>query len=162
MSRSDTTILMLAVIPGVTGCVECKTYDLIDREEVIRHFSHPAVTQARRAAGYVIDRPEMATPSAYSLNQRTAALGVQELMNFLSGWRPTATVIREQWATGALQRADRDNYPERPDPDCPMCSLRIGRGWSVPLPRRPVSGDLRASLALSARVNRPAAEVGGS
>lgn len=160
--RVDFSGRYFAVIPGVTGCVECKTYDLIDREEVIRHFSHPAVTQARRAAGYVIDRPEMATPSAYSLNQRTAALGVQELMNFLSGWRPTATVIREQWATGALQRADRDNYPERPDPDCPMCSLRIGRGWSVPLPRRPVSGDLRASLALSARVNRPAAEVGGS
>lgn len=126
-----------AVISGVTGCVECKAYQLIDREAVVRNFSHPATTDARRAAGYVIDQPAMSTPSAYVLNQRTAALGVQEVMNFVAGWRPTATVVREQWTAGTFQRADRDNFPEEPDPECPVCSLRIGRGWSIPLPRRP-------------------------
>lgn len=53
-----------AVVPGVTGCVECKSYQLLDRDTVVRGFSHPATTEARRAAGYVIDRPEMSAPSA--------------------------------------------------------------------------------------------------
>lgn len=126
-----------AVLPGVTGCVECKSYHLIDRDAVVCHFSHPATTEARRAAGYVIDKPAMSAPSAYVLNQRTAALGLQELMNFVAGWRPTATVVREQWGAGSFQRADRDNFAETTDPECPVCSLRIGRGWSLPLPRRP-------------------------
>jgi molybdopterin/thiamine biosynthesis adenylyltransferase len=128
-----------AVVPGVTGCVECKSYKLLDRDTVVRGFSHPATTEARRAAGYVIDRPEMSAPSAYVLNQRTAALGLQELLNFVAGWRPTATVAREQWTAGTFQRADRSNYAEAADPECPVCSLRLGRGWSLPLPRRPRS-----------------------
>lgn len=126
-----------AVVPGVTGCVECKSFRLIDRESVVRHFSHPATTAARRAAGYVIDRPEVSAPSAYVLNQRTAALGVQELLNFVAGWRPMATVVQEQWRAGGLRRADRANYAEAPYPDCPVCSLRTGRGWSLPMPTAP-------------------------
>lgn len=135
-----------AVIPGVTGCVECKSYQLLNRDTVVRGFSHPATTAARRAAGYVIDRPELSAPSAYVLNQRTAALGLQELLNFVAGWRPTATVAREQWTAGTFQRADRSNYAEAADPECPVCSLRLGRGWSLPLPRRP-RGDCRGGEA---------------
>lgn len=133
-----------AVLPGVTGCAECKAFTLLDREAVVRRFASAAVVQERRAAGYMRNRPDLSTPSAYMLNQRTAALAVQELTNFLMGWRPTATVFMERWQSGALQRADRANYPEGPDPECPVCSFRIGAGWSLPLPR--ASGPLHDSV----------------
>lgn len=123
-----------AVIPGVTGCVECKAFQLVDRNEVIRAFANPAVVAERRAAGYLIDQPDLPTPSAYVLNQRTAALAVQEFLNYVAGWRPTATFAGESWSTGKLMRADRDNYPDAPADCCPVCTLRLGQGRSVPLP----------------------------
>ena len=146
-----------AVVPGVTGCAECKAFDLLDRDAVVRGFANAAVVGERQAAGYLLDRPDVPTPSAYMLNQRTAALGAQELTNFVTGWRPLATVIQERWRSGAMQRADRGNYPEQPDPECPVCSFRIGRGWSVPLPSagqtlaaatlRAIEADLQAQPA---------------
>lgn len=137
-----------AVIPGVTGCVECKAFQLVDRNEVIRAFANPAVLAERRAAGYVIDQPDLPTPSAYVLNQRTAALAVQELLNYVTGWRSTATFAGESWSTGTLMRADRDNYPDAPAECCPACSLRLGRGTSIPLPSvRSAAGVARATFA---------------
>ena len=96
--------------------------------------ANPAVQAERTAAGYVIDRPDLPAPSAYVLNQRTAALAVQELLNHVTAWRPTATFAGESWSAGELKRADRHNYPERPAECCPLCSLRIGRGSGVRLP----------------------------
>lgn len=124
-----------AVLPGVTACTECKpNLKLLDRDAVIQAWAHPTTVSARRAAGYALGVPEMSTPSAYSLNQRLGGLVVQELMNHVNAWRPMATVVRESWRTGSFQRCDTDNYRERPSEDCPVCSLRIGRGSALPMP----------------------------
>ena len=128
--------------------MECKAFELIDRNEVVRAFANPAVLAERRAAGYIADRPELAAPSAYILNQRTAALAVHELLNHVTGWRATATFAGESWSTGELKRADRQNYPDAPADCCPLCSLRLGRGKSIPLPsaRRTVAPSMTSSL----------------
>lgn len=126
-----------AVLPGVTACTECKpNLTLMDRNAVIEAWAHPTTVTARRVAGYALGAPEMSTPSAYALNQRLGGLVVQEMMNHLNAWRPMATVVRESWRTGSFQRCDTDNYRERPSADCPVCSLRIGRGSAIPMPRQ--------------------------
>jgi hypothetical protein len=46
-----------------------------------------ATAPARRAADYVLDRPEARAPSVYALSQRAAALLETELLNYVCGFR---------------------------------------------------------------------------
>jgi len=124
-----------AVLPGTTACAECTQYSLFDREKTLVAFLDEATAKSRRIAGYVIDQPQMATPSVYALNQRAASLLVTELLNYVCSWRPTATMVSESWRDGAVQRADRENFPEGPDPECPVCGFYSGTGNTEPLPR---------------------------
>ena len=97
-------------------------------------FLDPATAAERRRAGYVGNQPEIAAPSVYALNQRAVGLLVTEFLNWLCGWRPTATLVAESWAHGTMQRADRANFPEKPDPECPACGYYAGAGSSETLP----------------------------
>ena len=124
-----------AVIPGVTRCIECTQIDLYDRDGTINAFLDAATAKARREAGYVIDMPQAETPSVYAINQRAAALLVMELLNHVCGWRPLATSINESWRYGTFERLSRDIFPEKPDPECPICSYYAGAGQTEPLPR---------------------------
>lgn len=131
----DFRIRYFAVLPGTTACAECTQFTLIDRESAIEAFLDKATAKSRRAAGYVLDMPQAATPSVYALNQRAAALLTTEFLNWVCGWRPTATTISESWRDGTFQRADRANFPEGPDPECPVCSYYSGACGTEPLPR---------------------------
>jgi hypothetical protein len=128
-----------AMIPEITGCIDCKGVVLTNREAIVEAYANTAIIAEQRAAGYIVDAPGMAAPSAYVLNQRTAALAVTEILNFLAGWRPLATVVTESWSAGSFKRLDRALFPEYPVAVCPLCSLRTGRGSTLPLPR-PSSG----------------------
>ena len=90
---------------------------------------------ARRAAGYLLDVPGMAAPSVYALNQRAASMLTTELLNYVCAFRPTATMILESWREARIQRADRSNFPEMPDPECPVCGFYAGALDTEPLPR---------------------------
>lgn len=136
-----------AVVPGVTGCVRCKGFKLIDDTEVAHALANPALLAELRSAGYVVDAPTEGAPSSYLLNQRCAATVTTELLNFLTGWRPLSTVISESWRTGKIQRADRENFPEAPDDDCPLCSLRLGAGSRLKIPGSEKPLDLAAVAA---------------
>lgn len=127
------------VIPGVTPCTHCTPFDLINAGQVAEALADPAIQQERRAAGYVVDRPTGdGTPSAYLLNMRTVSFALIELLNFITGWRPLSTNSVESWQTGALERADGDNFARAPAPGCPLCTLRLGGGalWAIPAPHR--------------------------
>lgn len=134
----DTTDFLgryFAVLPGITACTECTGFKLYDKEQVRYAFADEATAHSRRAAGYVMDQPQITSPSVYFVNQRTSALLIQELLNYVCGWRATATTILESWRNGVFQRTDRDNFPETPDSECPVCSYYAGAAGVEPLPR---------------------------
>lgn len=124
-----------AVLPGVTACAECTGIELYNKEAVRDEFSENATIQSRRAAGYVLEQPQVTSPSVYFLNQRASSLLAQELLNYICEWRSTATTISESWRNGVFQRTDRANFPETPDPECPVCSYYAGSADIEPLPR---------------------------
>jgi len=124
-----------AVLPGTSGCLECTGFDLIDRTTAQTAFFNTATVDSMRRAGYLKDQVDAsAAPSVYPLNQRAASLLIIELLNYVCGWRKTATVISEGWRAGSFQRADRDNFPEGPSAACPACGLLLGVGDLEPLP----------------------------
>jgi molybdopterin/thiamine biosynthesis adenylyltransferase len=125
-----------AVIPGHTACAECTGYDLIDRQQVDHALMDDATANARAAAGYVDERPEITgAASAYPLNMRAASTLTTEFLNWVCGYRPFATTVAEYWATGRHQRSDRANHPEVPDPACANCTHLLGAGSHAELPR---------------------------
>lgn len=134
-SKTDFLTRYFAVIPGVTACMECTQYQLFNRERVINAFLDQPTLERRRAAGYVIDDPSVSAPSVYALNLRSAGLLTTELLNFVCGFRPTATMISESWREGRFQRADRMNFPEQPSPECPICNFYAGAADNECLPR---------------------------
>lgn len=134
-SKTDFLTRYFAVIPGVSACMECTQYTLFNRERVINAFLDQQTLEARTAAGYVIDDPDVSAPSVYALNLRSAGLLTTELLNYVCGFRPTATMILESWRAGSLQRSDRMNFPEQPSPECPICNFYAGAADTESLPR---------------------------
>lgn len=124
-----------AVYPGTSACLECTGFRLYDRDRIATSFLDRATAAARRQAGYVTGQPEAAAPSVYALNQRAVGLAVTELLNWICGWQPAATVVTESWRLSTFHRADRGNFPEGPDPACTVCGYLAGSGASEPLPR---------------------------
>jgi molybdopterin/thiamine biosynthesis adenylyltransferase len=134
-AKVDFLTRYFAVIPGVSACIECTQYTLFNRQRVINAFLDQATLEGRRAAGYVIDDPDVSAPSVYALNLRSAGLLITELLNFVCGFRPTATMISESWRHGRFQRSDRMNFPEQPSPECPICNFYAGAADTDSLPR---------------------------
>jgi molybdopterin-synthase adenylyltransferase len=126
---------VFAVYPGTSACLECTGFALFDREEARRAFLDERTAAELRQAGYVTGQPDVVTPSVYALNRRSVGLVVTEFLNWVCGWRPAATVVSESWRHGTMQRADRGNFPEPPDPNCLLCGYLAGAGSTEPLPR---------------------------
>ena len=131
----DFHLRYFSVLPGETACIECSQYSLFDREKTLNAFMSEITMKSKRSAGYVVDNPDIETPSVYVLNLRSASVLVTELLNYICGWRPPATVIYESWREGNIQRCDRGNFPEGPDPECPICGYFAGVGDTEALPR---------------------------
>ncbi len=134
-SKTDFLTRYFAVIPGVTACMECTQYTLFHRERVINAFLDQQTLEARAAAGYVIDDPDVSAPSVYALNLRAAGLLTTELLNYVCGFRPASSMISESWRQGRFQRADRLNFPELPHSECPLCNIYAGAADTQSLPR---------------------------
>ena len=130
-----------AVLPGVSACASCSACDLYDSATAAAAFTDEHTMSALRAAGYVRDEPAGA-PSVYSLNQQAASMLMTEFLNFVCGWRPTATVAYEKWRSCEKRRLDRSGFPETPAPDCPVCSYYLATGSSEPLPAPSRTVDL--------------------
>jgi hypothetical protein len=137
-----------AVVPGVSACAECTGYEVLDLAEVDRDLMVDITAEARRAAGYVEDRPEIAgAASAYALNMRAVSMLMLELSNWFCGWRPLATTAAEWWSAGRYQRSDRANHPEPPGSGCVTCTTLLGAGDAAELPRPLASGHAARILA---------------
>lgn len=142
-----------AVLPGTTACVECGGFQLVNWEDINNAYLDATTRRMKRAAGYVVDKPEMSAPSVYALNQRAASVLMAEFMNFMCGWRPMATSILESWRQGRTQRADRSNFPESHAHDCPTCGFRAGMGNAETLPR-PSSGLVEFPSVISSTLQK--------
>lgn len=131
----DFLLRMFAVLPGTTACAECSSFDIYNRAEVKEAFLDPLTTKARRAAGYVRDKPDVATPSVYALNLQASGVLLQEVLNYVCGWRPATTVSTFRWRAGSIQRCDRENFSDGPDLACPTCQFFGGVASGEPLPK---------------------------
>lgn len=148
LPKVDFASRFFAVLPGVTGCALCKGTPLIEQDTVVADYADPITQHARRAAGYVIDQPEMVgTPSAYLLNQHAASSCATEMLNYFARWRPTATLMHQSWRDDKTHRADRENFAERPSESCALCSTYTGVGsaLAMPRPQRPAFSLLSSS-----------------
>lgn len=132
---TDFSTRYFALIPGVTTCMECTQLEIYDKQKVSQAFMDDQTLQSRRAAGYVLDEEDIASPSVYFLNQQAVSKLVAEFLNYVCGWKATATTITERWGDAFIQRGDRDNFAELPDPECPACNFYAGVGNSEELPR---------------------------
>jgi hypothetical protein len=136
-----------AVLPGVTACTECTDYDLVDHRALGIALMDGLTARARRAAGYVEDRPAIQSePSAYALNMSAVSTMMIEITNWVCGLRPLATCSYRGWRDNNAQRSDRLNHPEQPMPDCPACGPLLGAGHAVPLPRPWLSEKAESAL----------------
>ncbi|MEO5873769.1 MAG: ThiF family adenylyltransferase, partial [Streptosporangiaceae bacterium] len=76
----------------------------------------PALTHAKRAAGYLREAPDEPTPSVLFLNQAITAVALGEALNILTGWHPPRPYTLIDLSAPALTPIHAD-----PDPRCPAC-----------------------------------------
>ena len=91
--------------------------------------------QARDAAGYVTNAPTMSAPSVYALNMRASSILLTELLNFVTGYRRTATTYFDSWHRDLAVRIDGSTFNDIPAEDCRTCFYYHGRGDTEPLPQ---------------------------
>ncbi|GHU30457.1 hypothetical protein AGMMS50256_17420 [Betaproteobacteria bacterium] len=124
------------VIPGLTACGQCSPVTFYARRHPPVFLSLEMLSQ-QRAAGYIKNEPEAATPSVYCLNQQSVSSMVQEIMTWLFGWGPVALSVYQNSDNSHVERLDLANphYPTAPDAACTTCGTRLGRCMEDELPR---------------------------
>lgn len=125
---------ILGFWPGASACLECTSFEVIKPDAFIRGVADKALRAGRKAAGYVMDEPEIDAPSVIGVNLTVAGELITEFINYLVAARPSATQIYKRWADDFSQRVDGERYCEKPAADCPACT-QLGAGNRVPLPR---------------------------
>lgn len=126
---------ILGVWPGTSACLECTGFEVIQPDAFILGVADKALRVGRKAAGYVVDQPDLDAPSVIGLNLTLAGELTTETVNYFVGARPSATQIYKRWRDDFSQRIDGENFPERPAADCPACGLSLGAGDRFALPR---------------------------
>lgn len=116
------------VVPGVTSCLECSSFTLLDHEAVNHGLADEATLSALRKQGYIAEVPQQHAASVYAQNMSAAATLLTELINLLCGHRPLSQLTVDAWQDGSRQRADRANFNEGPAEDCTTCSLHYASG----------------------------------
>lgn len=76
----------------------------------------PALTAARRTAGYLPEAADEPSPSVIFLNQAIAAIATGEVLNLLTGWHPHRPYTLIDLTTPTLTPLHAD-----PQPGCPAC-----------------------------------------
>jgi molybdopterin/thiamine biosynthesis adenylyltransferase len=135
---------VLSVYPGATACIECTAFSVLSGEDVLLEMADEALRSGRKEAGYVMDRPEVRSPSVIGLNFTVAGELLTEFINYLAASRPAATQIYARWRDNFRQRVAPDGYKDLPQAHCPACGLRLGAAESEGLPR---SGRARQDIA---------------
>lgn len=142
---------LIPVFPGVSACLECSPLRVLDPDRV-QLALNPALTAAKRSAGYVMDQPA-AAPSVMALNTLIAGQAVLDMIGYLGGAHtinPQAEADTGNAPTPLLTRW-RSNQrvrlgPQRPDPECPCCRSLLGSGANPPLPRRQTADALHEAI----------------
>jgi molybdopterin/thiamine biosynthesis adenylyltransferase len=126
---------LFTTLPGVTACMECSPFQLLDDDSVVQSLLNPLLEQAFRHQGYIRDVPKAKAPSVYPLNLTASGALLTELLNYLAGFRPVATTLYEGYREDRRERADRQSFVDnQPAPDCPICSHYAGLGDHAELP----------------------------
>ncbi|MDR3212976.1 MAG: ThiF family adenylyltransferase [Azoarcus sp.] len=126
---------MNAVIPGRTACGHCSTVTFYERKRPAAFLSMETLAE-QRAAGYILDEPEAASPSIYFLNMQTVSTLIRELMNWFCGWTPPAINVFQRSDDTRAERLDLNAEASlvRPRDTCPVCGTLLGRCQEDELP----------------------------
>ena len=125
-----------AVIPGLTRCGHCSDVEFLPRK-VPDAFLDLGTLAAQRGAGYVQDHAaEQPAPAVYPLNQQVVSAMMNEVLNWICGWKPFAHSLYQRSDRLTIERLDRSNYARGPADDCPLCSSLLGTAFENKLPRR--------------------------
>jgi hypothetical protein len=145
------------VIPGLTACGQCSPVTFYARQHPHAFLSLETLAQ-QRAAGYIKNEPEAATPSVYCLNQQSVSSMVQEIMTWLFGWGSVALSVYQNSDSPRIERLDLANphYPTAPDAACTTCGTRLGRCTEDELPHAGSHLDFPQHCGLSPKATAPA------
>ena len=85
----------------------------------------PELREARKAAGYVVDAPSLASPgSIQTQNARVAALAVAQAEQILLGRHPGPNMSQESLKIGSRSVFYADHGEIQAEPDCPLCGRK--------------------------------------
>ncbi len=126
---------ILGVWPGSSACIECTQFEIIAADAYIRGVADKALRAGRKSAGYVVDQPEIDSPSVIGLNLTVAGELLSEFINYFVTSRPTPTQIYKRWRDDYHQRVDAEGFREIPAANCPACGMPLAAGNRIALPR---------------------------
>jgi len=135
-----------AVLPKVSACGHCAPIEFYTRKLPALFMDRESLRQ-QRAAGYVSDRPDEASPSAYLINQQAVSWMLQEVMNWYCGWAPTASSVYWCSNTSQIQRLDATVADIAPAAGCPVCEAQTGICREGFLPAEDADVDLAAAAS---------------
>ncbi|MDP1740952.1 ThiF family adenylyltransferase [Polaromonas sp.] len=113
------------VLPTVTACGHCAPVEFCPRKLPTQFMDLESLRQ-QRAAGYLAQEPQKATPSAYLVNQQAVSWMLREVMNWYCGWAPAAASVFWRSDSTQIQRLDATLADLWPDPGCPVCGTQAG------------------------------------
>ena len=126
---------LFGVLPGVTACMQCSAFEILDDAEIAHALLNPELEGEFRHRGYITGEEEAKAASVYALNLQASGALMTELINYLCGFRFTATTLYSDFSSDTYQRTDRIIYPgNKPGVDCPVCSHYTGLGDQESLP----------------------------
>ena len=126
---------LFGVLPGISACMQCSAFEVLDNAEVAHALLNPELEDEFRHRGYISGKEEAKAASVYALNLQASGALMTELLNYLNGFRPTATTLYSDFSSDTYQRTDYVIYPgNKPGADCPVCSHYTGLGDQECLP----------------------------
>lgn len=134
------------VLPKVTACGHCAPVDFCPRKLPAQFMDQESFRQ-QRAAGYLEQDPEEATPSAYLVNQQAVSWMLREVMNWYCGWAPVAASVFWRSDSTHIQRLDATLADLWPESGCPVCETQAGLCREGRLPTTASEAGLAATAS---------------
>lgn len=142
---------LFITLPGITSCMECSQFEVINNKEVTYAMSDKDMKNIYRNRGYFIDPVKNSpTPSVLPINMMASSMLLTELINYLVGIKPMATMITTSYLQGVIDRCDEANFDEKHHPHCHCCGQIMGMADEVeflelnPIPTSKLLNSIRS------------------
>lgn len=115
-----------SVLPGTLCCGHCGSVEFFPRS-LPTQFMDLTTLAVQRAAGYIKDEPEAAAPSAYLVNMQAVGALLEEILNWVCGWREPASSLFKRSDEAVIERIDSSVTDLNSHVDCPVCGILLGK-----------------------------------